>query len=328
MLKSSSSHTQNRARAGSRAGPRVYGALRGMPYLRIGSGEPLVFIPGLLPHNEAPVGLVRTICAAQLEPYAVGRRVWWINRRPGLTSDVTMADLARDYAEALRREFGRPVDVLGESTGGSIALQLAADHPDVVKRLVIVSAAHSLGQRGAEAQRRVAREIQAGRPRQAAAELIGTLGTGPASRRALHAVGWLVGRAIYGKATPDMIATINAEDDFHLRDRLHAISAPTLIVGGQKDGFYSEALFTETAVMIPNARLLLFEGKGHVGASMGREVISDVLAFLDEGAAPDGPNAGPNAAPNVVADAAPPDAAPPDDPPRIRRPRPRDSATD
>ena len=314
---STGSHSQSHPRSGSRAGPRVFGTLRGgMPYLRVGSGEPLVFIPGLLPRNEAPVGMQRTIFAAELEPYARSRRVWWINRRTGLAPDATMADIARDYAEALRLQFGRPVDVMGISTGGSIALQLAADHPDVVNRLVIVSAAYRLSGPGAEAQLRVAREVQVGWPRQASAEIMGLIGSGPRSRRVLRAVGWLIGKVMYGKATPDMIATINAEDAFNLRDRLHEISAPTLVVGGQNDGFYSEALFTETAALIPDGRLFLYEGKGHMSASTAPGLVPEVLGFLEEeeadAAAANEAPATPVSAPVV----------------RIRKPRKRDSVTD
>ena len=317
MYKSTGSHSQSGSRAGGRAGPRVYGTLRGgMPYLRIGSGEPLIFIPGLLPRNDAPVGMTRMIYAAELEPYARSRRVWWIHRRPGLAPDATMADLARDYAEALRLQFGAPVDVIGESTGGSIALQLAADHPDVVKRLVILSAAYRLSRQGADAQRRVAREVQAGRPRQASAEIMGLLGPGPGARRVLRAVGWLIGRAMYGKATPDMIATITAEDAFDLRDRLHEIPAPTLVVGGENDGFYNEKLFTETAALIPNGRLILYEGKGHLGASAAPGLVSEVLGFLEEHEA-DAMSANEAQAARVTAPVT-----------RVPKPRKRDSVTD
>lgn len=311
------SHSQSRRGSGSRAGPRVYGTLRGgMPYLRVGSGEALVFIPGLLPRNDGPVGMTRTIFAAEIEPYAKSRRVWWINRRAGLAPDASMADIARDYADALRSQFAGPVDVMGISTGGSIALQLAADHPDVVKRLVILSAAHRLSRQGADAQRRVAREVQAGRPRQASAEIMGLLGPGPGARRVLRAVGWLIGRAMYGKATPDMIATINAEDAFNLRDRLHEISAPTLVVGGENDGFYNEKLFTETAALIPNGRLILYEGKGHMGASAAPGLVSEVLGFLEENEA-DAMSANEAQAARATAQVT-----------RIPKPRKRDTDTD
>ncbi|MGW0007317.1 alpha/beta fold hydrolase [Nocardia grenadensis] len=55
-----------------------------------------------------------------------------------------MAGLGDEHADALRAEFGEPVVVLGVSSGGSIALQLAAEHPDVVRKLGVVLAARQL----------------------------------------------------------------------------------------------------------------------------------------------------------------------------------------
>jgi pimeloyl-ACP methyl ester carboxylesterase len=52
---------------------------------------------------------------------------------------MSMAALAAEHADALREAFAEPVDLLGMSTGGSIAQQLAAEHPRVVRRLVLVS---------------------------------------------------------------------------------------------------------------------------------------------------------------------------------------------
>lgn len=265
-----------------KTGTRTYGKLRGgMPFLSFGTGEPLVFLPGLTPHHEPPVGTERMLHAAQVETFADRRRVWWINRRPGLAPDATMADLAGDYAEALRGRFGEPVDIVGFSTGGSIALQLAADHPSVVKRLIIVAAAYRLGPVGAAAQRRVAREVQAGRPREAGAEIVRTLGGGVRAQRVLGAAGWLMGKSIYGKASADMIATINAEDDFNLRTRLGEISAPTLVVAGEKDPLFSEDLCAETAALVPNGRFLLYDGKGHLETMMNAGLAADVFGFLD-----------------------------------------------
>jgi len=278
MLKGTGGATRTRRRDGTRSFGTLFG---GMSYLSLGSGEPLIFLPGLGSHNEAPVGMERRISAQMVEPFAEHRRVWWINRRPGLAPDVTMADLARDLADALRLKFSGPVDVLGVSTGGSLALQLAVDHPDVVKRLVIVSAAYRLSPRGAGVQRRLAREIQAGRPRRAGAEEMALLGAGRGSQRVLRALGWIIGRAMYGKATPDMIATIHAEDGMNLRNRLHEISAPTLVVAGERDAFYSEELFTETDALIPHSRLILHERKGHFGTSVNRSLVGDVLGFFD-----------------------------------------------
>lgn len=63
-----------------------------------------------------------------------------------------MGEIAEQHADALEDEFSGPVDVLGMSSGGSVALQLAADRPDAVGRLVIAGAGYRLGKVAGEAQ--------------------------------------------------------------------------------------------------------------------------------------------------------------------------------
>ena len=126
----------------------------GLPYLRAGTGDPLVYLPGITPHHHVPQGMERRAQMALLKPFLGGRQVWWINRRVGLAAGTTMADLARDYARVLADVFDHPVDVLGISTGGSVALQLAADHPHLVRRLVVVAGAYRLGPGGSRSDGR------------------------------------------------------------------------------------------------------------------------------------------------------------------------------
>ena len=128
----------------------------GLPYLAQGSGPPLVVLAGLGKDNAHPHGLQRRFELGTVRPYAdAGRTAYWVTRRPGLAAGVTMADLAADHAVALRAEFGEPVDILGFSTGGSVAQQLAVDHPDVVRRLVLACTAYRLGTAGRATQRRL-----------------------------------------------------------------------------------------------------------------------------------------------------------------------------
>jgi pimeloyl-ACP methyl ester carboxylesterase len=99
----------------------------GLPYLSFGEGHPLVLFPGMGLTNENPTGIQRWGALRLFAPVARAFTVHRVGRRVGLEPGTTMADLASDYAVALDEEFGRPVDVLGISTGGSLALQLAAD---------------------------------------------------------------------------------------------------------------------------------------------------------------------------------------------------------
>ncbi|EHR50872.1 putative hydrolase or acyltransferase of alpha/beta superfamily [Saccharomonospora marina XMU15] len=251
----------------------------GMPYFRVGSGPPLAFLPGLTPHHRQPRGRQRLFQLSQLKPLPSRHEVWWINRRPGLPPGVTMADLAADYASMLRERFAGPIDVLGVSTGGSIALQLAADHPDVVDRLVVVSAAHRLGPLGRAVAHEAATQLRAGRPRRANAALFTLLGTRPFGRRLLRGAGWLLGPAVFGTGDRDLVLTLEAEETFDIEDELPRITASTLVVGGALDPCYGAELFEHTAARMPNAELTLCGGKGHVGPQ-SRPVARAVRAFL------------------------------------------------
>ena len=262
--------------------PRVYGTWPGgMPFLAVGSGPPLVFLPGTTPNHEPPTGRDRRFQARQFQAYTASHRVWWVNRRPGLHPDATMADIAADYAQAMLRRFDEPVDVIGESTGGSVALQLAADHPAVVNRLVTVSAAYKLGEEGRDTMLRVADDVLDGRPRAAGSEQTRMAGAGTGSKRLLAGLGWLIGKSYFAHATADLITTIRAEDAFDLRTRLADIVAPTLVIGGDRDAFYSAELFRQTADGIPRGRLALYAGRGHLTTTMDSRFLPDVLSFLD-----------------------------------------------
>lgn len=252
----------------------------GLPYLRAGTGDPLVYLPGITPHHRVPRGMERRAQVAMVKPFLRERQVWWINRRTGLATGVTMSDLARDYAQVLAEVFDRPVDLLGVSTGGSAALQLAADHPHLIRRLVLIASAYRLGP-GRQLQRRAMELLRAGYVNRAAAELMAGLGTGPVSTRLFRGLGWLLGPVVVGDGDPDLIATLAAEDGFDLQDRLGEITAPTLVIGGSRDGYYGGDQIARTAELIPNSRLLLYRG-GHLGAGRPGRYARAVLSFLRE----------------------------------------------
>ena len=65
-----------------------------------------------------------------------------------------------------------------------------------------------------------------------------------------------------------MLVTVAAEDTFDASPELHRITAPTLLVAGGRDRFYTPELFRETAEGIPNARLRLYQDKGQVSVEL------------------------------------------------------------
>jgi pimeloyl-ACP methyl ester carboxylesterase len=77
-----------------------------------------------------------------------------------------------------------------------------------------------------------------------------------------------------------MLVTVAAEDSLDASSQLHRITAPTPLVAGARDRFYSPELFQETAERIPGARLRLYPGKGHAGVMTHGPAIREIVAFL------------------------------------------------
>jgi pimeloyl-ACP methyl ester carboxylesterase len=257
------------------------GTLGRYPYGALGNGAPIVVLAGLMPATGVEEDSTVRFAVGPLAALADRRRLVVLNRRPGLPRGMTMAELAAEHAQALRVGLPAPVDVVGTSTGGSIAQQLAADHPEVVRRLALVSTACRLGPEGRRLQRRVAARVRAGARGQALALLGASLV--PPGRGQL--VAGLAGRLIGPRLVPDaqglddMATTIEAEDSFDLA-ACPPIRAPTLILAGREDRFYAPELFAETARLIPGSRLYVLDGRGHITVMRDRRFATELTAFL------------------------------------------------
>lgn len=255
----------------------------GLPYVRAGHGaNVLIVFQGLMFENKPSPGPMGRAYSFLEEDYTV----YLVGRKPGLPPGYSLQDMADDYATMIREEFEPPVDVIGNSTGGSIAHHFAADHPDLLRRLVLHSAAYTLESAGKAVQLRLAQLARQGRWRAAYAAILDFIlphhgVKGVLSRPVVWLVALVAGTFFAPKDPSDLIVTIEAEDKFNFRERLAEITAPTLVVAGDRDPFYSAELFRETAAGIPHARLILYEGKGY--GVVGRQFNRDVLAFLREG---------------------------------------------
>jgi pimeloyl-ACP methyl ester carboxylesterase len=254
----------------------------GLPYNRLGHGpRTLVVIQGLAFENKPLMGISASYL---LNMYGFLNQVYTtyvVTRKPGLPNGYSLQDMANDYAVMIREEFGEAVDVLGTSTGGSIAQHFAADHPELVRRLVLHASAYTLGNAGKEVQMRVGHLARQRKWREASAVLLGFMMHPGLFGKMTAAIGSLMMSLTAPDDPSDLIVTIEAEDKHNFTDRLAEITAPTLVIAGARDPFYTETLLRATAEGIPNARLILYPGKGH--APTGKQFGQDVLTFLNSG---------------------------------------------
>jgi pimeloyl-ACP methyl ester carboxylesterase len=250
----------------------------GVPYLRLGSGPPLFVAAGLTAKHANPTGTWRRSSVAWARPFAEHFTVYLVNRRPGLEPGTTMSQIADDYARAIEDDIGEPVLLHGTSTGGSVAVQLAVDRPELVRRLVLAASACRLSPEARDVMARVARMTREGDRRGAMAAMVGT-STKPALGILTRRVGWVMGQLSPAEA-PDMLAVIAAEDEFDVEDRLDRVTAPTLVLGGDADGFYSRDLFERTAAGVRDGRAVVFRNKTHVYVAGAKVPAAIGLGFL------------------------------------------------
>lgn len=279
-------------------GPRPpTGGRRGppLPSFSQGRGRPVVFLPGLSLSPGPPRGSARLLESALVAPLSRRHRVHWIGRRSGLPADVTTADLAADVAEHMRDRFDGPLPVIGFSTGGFVALQLAIDHPDVVASLVVVGAGARLSDRTRVQEQRLRDLLERGLVRESWQELAGDV-LGPRLGRLLGPGVATVSPGGSPEAALDAAAVCRADLAFDASGQLRRITAPTLLVVGMRDAACDPALALRTRAGIPGAQLVLLPGTGHLGSMVSPRATRRVGAFLAGRAATRHADAGQGAA--------------------------------
>jgi pimeloyl-ACP methyl ester carboxylesterase len=152
---------------------------------------------------------------------------------------MSMAELADEHADAIRSLGDGPIEVVGVSTGGSIAEQVAADHSDVVDRLLLLSTGCPRGPEGPSAAAPRCYPHPARRPTAGVRREGGGRRSAQSRRLAVATLAWLAGPRVLagGDDLADMATTIEAEDAFDLAACPSPIRAPTVILAGRVDRF-------------------------------------------------------------------------------------------
>ncbi|MDH3539921.1 MAG: alpha/beta hydrolase [Acidimicrobiia bacterium] len=279
--------TRSRARGRQPAIPKPATGIfaNGMAYVRWGTGpKTLLFIPGG-PGNAAPGGTSMRMLPLFRTLVGDGYTAWYVARRRDMPKGHTMADMADDYAGLVAHEFGGKVDlVVGVSYGGMIGFYLAARHPERFGHIAIAVAGHEVGEQGKALDYDFARLLSEGKNGEAGALMVRNMAPGLRVPGAARALGAVMGRMMAGEAHPsfasDVMVEAEAEVAFDARDVLPAISVPVLLVCGDEDLYFPKAVYEETARLIPDCTLRMYDGAGHVGAIRDRRFPQDVLYFV------------------------------------------------
>jgi len=109
-------------------------------YAVYGTGEPLLLLHGGLGQIEMFGPNLAKLAQSQ---QVIGVDLLGHGRTELGDREFSLVDMGNDMAGVLKKLGYDKVDVLGYSTGGDVALQFAIQHPEMVRRLVLVSTAFS-----------------------------------------------------------------------------------------------------------------------------------------------------------------------------------------
>lgn len=256
-------------------------------YVDVGSGPPVILVHGSMSDYREWSAQMEAL-AKDHRVIAYSRRYHWPNSPPGKDADASVARQAEDLAAILKSLKLVPATIVGHSYGGTIALSLAVQHPELVRTLVLLDTGVSGVLANTPESDTVRKERQAVQE-----ELKQAFASGDAERIVKTVLARVAPgefenasaeiRSVYMVNVPAFRldftsprATFGCED-------LQRIAAPALVLSGGRSpvGFQQEA--TRVAGCLKNAKILRFpEGTHHMQLDHSREFNDAVLAFLAE----------------------------------------------
>lgn len=254
-------------------------------YIEAGRGQPLILVHGSM--NDYRGWEVQVLpFAKHFRVVAYSRRYHWPNIAEPADFPYTVQQHAYDLI-ALTKKLGfKQVALVGHSFGAAIALTAAAQHPEMISKLVLAEPTMLLPNQSHAAD--IAdRDSLETRVRAAFAR-------GDSVRAVAEFVEWTTGQGSWQK-TPPQIRLHRLENSTSLRlqvsgppdprelscDDIGKITSPCLLVTGAETKPYFTGSIQDIQVCLPNARLVTIPKAGHgMPFQNPKEFNKAVLEFL------------------------------------------------
>ncbi len=240
-------------------------------YWSSGSGPPLLLVHGSMSDHQR--WRITPALARHRSVHALDRRGrGGSGDGPDWSPDREVEDVLA-VVEELAAEAGQPVDVLGHSLGGYLALRAAA-RTRSVRRLVLYEPAIVESPQPADLVARMQEAADAGNHEEVVELMV---------REVLHMPAEQLAALRSQPTWPARVATaptLPREESVPLvvgPDELAGVAAPTLVLQGSESPAFLHDAVRVVADGVPGARVLTLEGHGHVADQVDPEMFAGVV---------------------------------------------------
>jgi pimeloyl-ACP methyl ester carboxylesterase len=254
--------------------------------LESGSGAPLIYL-----HGFADVHSVKESWLPFHEQLAEHARVV-APAHPGCAKtdeydDLdTIEDVVFHYLEVFDALKLTQVDLLGACVGGWIAAEIAVRHPEKIRKLVLIGAAGLFVQGALIGDVFMMAQPEYGSSYATLREMLFSSATQPDALRMFPDGKGDIEDEVRRYQMLRLGSRIGFKPPYFynrsLRNRLHRITSPTLVIWGEKDNFVPRSHGETYAELIPNSGdLKIIPGAGHsTHVEQPEETAKPVLDFL------------------------------------------------
>ena len=251
-----------------------------MDYICFGNGDKnLVMIPGL---GDGLITVKGTAIpfAFMYKEFAKDYRIYVFSRKNKIEEGYSTKDMAIDLAEAMKKIGINKSSIIGVSQGGMIAQHLAINYPNLVDKLVLVVTVAKSNETLNEV---VGNWIDMARCGNYKGIMIDTAEKSYTEKaikkyRLLYPIITRVGKT---KDFDRFIIQAKSCINHNSYDELYKINSKTLVIGGDSDKVVGINTSEQIAHIIPNSKLVILKGLGHMAYEEAKDFNTIVLNFLN-----------------------------------------------
>ncbi len=211
--------------------------------------------------------------------------IYMFSRKDPMPDGYSIREMARDQALALRKLGIKKCCLMGVSQGGMIAQYMAADSPDLVRKLILAVTApnaapllqETVGGWTTLAERGDYTALLSDTARKMYSE---------AYYKKNKKIFPLLAKLMKPEGAERFLINARAILSFDIREELTKISCPTLILAGSNDCVVGPEAASALREGISGSRLHVYNGLGHGAYEEARDFYDRVLEFCAENSSP------------------------------------------